>query len=308
MNKVQAKLGMSPIAWWNDDLPELSEDVSLEECLRQSRSAGFIGMELGRRFPRDPEVMLPILKAADVTLCGGWFSGTLVDEEPAVNRERIAPMIELFKAVGAPCIVYGEVGRSIQGDRTRPLATKPRLSDDEMKAYGRRLTSFGEWCADEGMPLVYHHHMAAVVETEPELDAFMAASGEGIGLLLDAGHLAFAGGDVLRAIDRHHARIKHVHVKDIRRAVVDGLDRTRQSFLDAVSLGAFTVPGDGSLDFGAIVQRLADHGYEGWFVVEAEQDPKANPPLKMAQVGHAELMRVMQAAGYTVATNAFPEG
>ncbi len=299
---------MSPIAWWNDDLPELSEDVSLEECLRQSRSAGFIGMELGRRFPRDPDVMLPILRAADVTLCGGWFSGTLVDEEPAANRERIAPMIELFKAVGAPCIVYGEVGRSIQGDRTRPLATKPRLGDDEMKAYGRRLTAFGEWCAEQGMPLVYHHHMAAVVETEPELDAFMTASGEGIGLLLDAGHLAFAGGDVLRAIDRHHARIKHVHVKDIRRAVVDGLDRTRQSFLDAVALGVFTVPGDGSLDFGAIVQRLADHGYEGWFVVEAEQDPKSNPPLRMAQVGHAELMRVMQAAGYTVATQAFPQG
>jgi inosose dehydratase len=307
-DQVKAKLGMSPIAWWNDDLPELSEDVSLEECLKQSRSAGFIGMELGRRFPREPEVMLPILRAAGVTLCGGWFSGTLVDEALAVNQDRIAPMIELFKAVGAPCIVYGEVGRSIQGDRTKPLATKPRLSHEEMQAYGRRLTAFGEWCADEGMPLVYHHHMAAVVETEPELDAFMAASGEGIGLLLDAGHLAFAGGDVLRAIDRHHGRIRHVHVKDIRRTVVDGLDRTRQSFLDAVALGAFTVPGDGSLDFGAIVGRLADHGYEGWFVVEAEQDPKANPPLRMAQVGHAELMRVMQAAGYMVATEAFPEG
>ncbi len=156
------------------------------------------------------------------------------------------------------------------------------------------------------MPLSYHHHMAAVVETEPELDAFMAASGAGIPLLLDAGHLAFAGGDVLRAIDRHHKRINHVHVKDIRRAVVDGLDRSRQSFLDAVALGAFTVPGDGSLDFGAIVQRLADHGYEGWFVVEAEQDPKNAPPLKMAQIGHAELMRVMTAAGYTVETKGFP--
>jgi inosose dehydratase len=299
---------MSPIAWWNDDLVELSDDVSLEECLRQSRSAGFTGMEMGRRFPKDPAVMLPILKAADVTLCGGWFSGTLVDEELAANQDRILPMIELFKAVDAPCIVYGEVGRSIQGDRSRPLATKPKLSDAEMKAYARKVTAFGEWCAGEGMPLSYHHHMAAVVETEPELDAFMAASGPGIPLLLDAGHLAFAGGDVLRAIDRHHARITHVHVKDIRRAVIDGIDRTRQSFLDAVALGAFTVPGDGSLDFGAIVRRFADHGYEGWFVVEAEQDPKKNPPLKMAEVGHRELMRVMTAAGYTVETKGFPHG
>lgn len=303
---MKAKLGMSPIAWWNDDLPELSDDVSLEECLRQSRSAGFTGMEQGRRFPVTPQEMLPILKAADVTLCGGWFSGTLAIEGIEQNRDRILPMIELFKAVGAPCIVYGEVGRSIQGDRSRPLAQKAVLTDDEMKAYGRSLTSFGEWCADQGMPLSYHHHMAAVVQFEHELDAFLNQSGEAIPLLLDAGHLAFAGGDVLRAIDNHHRRINHVHVKDIRRSVVDTLDWNRQSFLDAVALGAFTVPGDGSLDFGAIVQRLADYGYEGWFVVEAEQDPVTNSPLRMAEVGYAELMRVMAAAGYAVETQAFP--
>ncbi|MDR3374653.1 MAG: myo-inosose-2 dehydratase [Ancalomicrobiaceae bacterium] len=305
---MKAKLGMSPIAWWNDDLAELSDDVSLEECLRQSRSAGFTGMEMGRRFPSDPAVMLPILRAADVTLCGGWFSGTLVEEELAANKDRIRPMIELFKAVNAPCIVYGEVGRSIQGDRSRPLATKAKLGDDEMKAYAAKVTAFGEWCADQGMPLSYHHHMGAVVQTEPELDAFMRHSGAGIPLLLDAGHLAFAGGDVLRVIDAHHARISHVHVKDVRRKVLDGLDWTKQSFLDAVALGAFTVPGDGSLDFGAIVQRFADYGYEGWFVVEAEQDPKLNPPKKMAEVGYKELKRVMTAAGYTIETQGFPKG
>ena len=303
---MKAKLGMSPIAWWNDDLVELSDDVSLEECLRQSRSAGFTGMEKGRRFPDDPAVMLPILKAADVTLCGGWFSGTLVEEDLSANKDRIAPMIDLFKAVNAPCIVYGEVGRSIQGKREIPLAQKAKLSDDEMRTYARKVTEFGEWCAEQGMPLSYHHHMAAVVETEAELDAFMNHSGPGIPLLLDAGHLAFAGGDVLRAIDNHHARINHVHVKDVRMGVINGLDRSRQSFLDAVALGAFTVPGDGSLDFGAIVQKFADYDYEGWFVVEAEQDPKPNPPLRMAQVGHKELMRVMTAAGYTVETQGFP--
>jgi inosose dehydratase len=301
---MKAKLGMSPIAWWNDDLKELSDDVSLEECLRQSRSAGFTGMEMGRRFPSDPQVMLPILKAADVTLCGGWFSGTLVDDDLASNKARMQPMIELFKAVNAPCIVYGEVGRSIQGDRTRPLSTKPKLSDDEMKAYGHKVTDISDWAAAQGMPLSYHHHMGAVVETETELDSFMNHSG--IPLLIDAGHLEFAGGNALRAIDKHHRRITHVHVKDIRRDVVNGLDRSKQSFLDAVALGAFTVPGDGSLDFKAIVQKCADYGYEGWFVVEAEQDPKANLPLKMAQVGYAELMRDMTAAGYTVETQGFP--
>jgi inosose dehydratase len=241
-----------------------------------------------------------------VTLCGGWFSGTLTNGDMSENKDRIMPMIELFKAVKAPCIVYGEVGLSIQGDRSKPLATKPKLSDADMKTYANKVTKFGEWCAEQGMPLSYHHHMAAVVETESELDAFMNNSGAGIPLLLDAGHLAFAGGDPLRAIDKHHKRINHVHVKDVRMDVVNKLDRQKQSFLDAVALGTFTVPGDGSLDFAKIVKKFADYGYEGWFVVEAEQDPKKNPPLKMAQVGHAELMRVMTAAGYKVETQGFP--
>ena len=295
---MKAKLGMSPIAWWNDDLPQLSDDVSLEECLRQSRSAGFTGMEKGRRFPETAAEMLPILKKADVTLCGGWFSGTIVNESIEANKQRIQPMIDLFKAVNAPCIVYGEVGRSIQGDQSKPLATKPRLSDAEMKDYGARMSEFATWVEAQGMPLVYHHHMAAVVETEPELDAFMANST--ISLLFDAGHMAFAGGDVLRCIDKHHKRIRHVHTKDVRMEVINTLDRNKESFLDAVIKGAFTVPGDGSLDFAAIVKKLAGYGYEGWFVVEAEQDPKKAPPLKMAQVGHKELMRVMTAAGYEV--------
>ena len=297
---LKAKLGMSPIAWWNDDLVELSDDVSLEECLRQSRSAGFTGMEMGRRFPSDPKEMLPILKAADVTLCGGWFSGLLADGDIEKDKDRIAPMIELFKAVDAPCIVYGETAGTIQGDRSKPLSAKRVFSEDQIKAYGRKLTAFAEWCADKGMPLSFHHHVGTVIETEPEVDLLMKHTGEALPLLLDAGHLEFAGGDTLRAIGKHHKRISHVHTKDIRRPVIDALDRTKQSFLDAVALGAFTVPGDGSLDFEAIVQRLADYGYEGWFVVEAEQDPVKSPPLKMAQIGHKELTRVMTAAGYEV--------
>ncbi len=297
---MKARLGIAPIAWWNDDLEELSDDVSLEECLRQASLAGYTGMETGRRFPMDPAVLGPILDRYGIRVCGGWFSGLLLDGELAAEKDRIAEQMAFFKATGAPCIVYGETARSIQGDRSVPLAAKPRLGADEMRDYARKMTMFGEWCAEQGMPLAYHHHMAAVVETEPELDLFMKHSGEGIPLLYDAGHMAFAGGDVLRVIDNHHARITHVHTKDIRRPVVDGLDRSSQSFLDAVVKGAFTVPGDGDLDFEAIVKRLASYGYEGWFVVEAEQDPKPNPPLQMAKIGHKELLRVMAAAGYEV--------
>lgn len=182
--------------------------------------------------------------------------------------------------------------------RSAPLATKPVLTEAEIAAYGRTMSDFADWCAREGMPISYHHHMAAAIETETELNLLMKHSS--VPLLFDAGHMAFAGGDVLRVIENHHDRITHVHTKDIRRPVIDGLDRRRDSFLDAVIKGAFTVPGDGDLDFEAIVTALAGHGYEGWFVIEAEQDPKVSPPLEMAIKGHDELMRVMDAAGYEV--------
>ena len=297
---MKAKLGIAPIAWWNDDLAELSDDVSLEECLRQASVAGFTGMETGRRFPMNMAELGPILDRYGVSVCGGWFSGLLLDDDIEREKDRIRAQMDFFIAARAPCIVYGETARSIQGVRSAPLATKPQLSEDEIKTYGRKMTAFAEWCAGQGMPISYHHHMAAAIETEAELDLLMANSGEALPLLYDAGHMAFAGGDVLRVIDKHHKRISHVHTKDIRRGVVDKLDRFRDSFLDAVVKGAFTVPGDGSLDFAAIVKRLASYGYEGWFVVEAEQDPKANPPLEMAQKGHAELLRVMALAGYEV--------
>lgn len=299
---MKARLGIAPIAWWNDDLEELSDDITLEECLRQVSQAGYSGMETGRRFPMDPAVLGPILTTCGISVCGGWFSGLLLDGDIEAEKDRIAEQMAFFKATRAPCIVYGETARTIQGDRSRPLATKPRLSKDEIKAYGRKMTEFGEWCADQGMPISYHHHMAAVIETEAELDLLMTHSGAGLPLLFDAGHMAFAGGNVLREIDKHHARISHVHAKDVRMAVIDGLDRGRESFLDAVVKGAFTVPGDGSLDFEQIVKRLASYGYEGWFVVEAEQDPNQNPPLEMAKTGHRELLRVMAAAGYKVET------
>lgn len=296
---MKAKLGIAPIAWWNDDLAELSDDVSLEECLRQASEAGFTGMETGRRFPMNMQELGPILTRYGISVCGGWFSGLLLDGDIEAEKDRISQQLEFFIAAGAPNIVYGETARSIQGVRAATLVSKPTLTQAEMAVYGRRISDFSEWAARQGMPICYHHHMGAVVETEQELDLLMKHSS--VPLLFDTGHMAFAGGDVMRVIENHHARIIHVHTKDIRRSVVDQLDRSKESFLDAVIKGAFTVPGDGSLNFEAMVKALAVKGYEGWFVVEAEQDPVLNPPLEMAKKGHRELLRVMNAAGYEVA-------
>ncbi len=295
---LKAKLGIAPIAWWNDDLEELSDDVSLDECLRQATQAGLSGMETGRRFPMNMDELGPVLKRHGMSVCGGWFSGLLLDGDIEVEKDRIAEQHDFFKAAAAPCIVYGETARSVQGERQIPLAYKPKLTELEMEVYGRKVSDFADWCAREGMPISYHHHMAAAVETESEVDMFMKHSS--VPLLFDAGHMAFAGGDNLRVIENHHSRISHVHAKDIRKDIVDGLDRERESFLDAVIKGVFTVPGDGSLDFEEIIKGLAAKGYEGWFVIEAEQDPVVNSPLKMAQKGRAELSRVMDVAGYEV--------
>ena len=229
---LEAKLGIAPIAWWNDDLVELSDDVSLDECLRQASVAGYSGMETGRRFPMDMGELGPILERHGISVCGGWHSGHLLEGDIEAEKARIRPMMDLFIAAGAPCIVYGEIAGAIQGERGAPLATKPRIADDEqMKAYGRTMTAFAEWCAEEGMPIAYHHHMGAAIETEAELDGLMSHSGEALRLAYDTGHLAFAGGDGLRVIERHRERLGHIHTKDVRKRVVEGIDRSRESFL-----------------------------------------------------------------------------
>ena len=297
---LRAKLGISPIAWWNDDDVNLSDDVSLEEALRQASVAGFVGMETGQRFPMNMQELGPILDKYNIQVCGGWFSGDLLTGDIEREKERIEQQLQFFKAADAPCIVYGEVSGSVQSRRDKALSQKPVIDEAEMAFYGRKVSDFAEYCKKQGMPLSYHHHMGAVVENETELDLLMKHSS--IPLLFDAGHMAFAGGDNMRVIDNHHKRITHVHTKDVRKGVMQTIDKTKQSFLDAVVKGVFTVPGDGDIDFSALIQRLAGYDYEGWFVVEAEQDPKQNPPLEMACLGHRTLQEILTDAGYQIET------
>ena len=297
---LRAKLGISPIAWWNDDDVNLSDDVSLEEALRQASVAGFVGMETGQRFPMNMQELGPILDKYNIQVCGGWFSGDLLTGDIEREKERIEQQLQFFKAADAPCIVYGEVSGSVQSKRNKALSQKPVIDEAEMALYGRKVSDFAEYCEKQGMPLSYHHHMGAVVENETELDLLMKHSS--IPLLFDAGHMAFAGGDNMRVIDNHHKRITHVHTKDVRKGVMQTIDKTQESFLDAVVKGVFTVPGDGDIDFTALVRQLAGYDYEGWFVVEAEQDPKQNPPLEMACLGHRTLQEILTGAGYQIET------
>ena len=297
---LTARLAIAPIAWTNDDLPELGGDTPLEICLTESRAAGYRGTETGGKFPKSAAELGPLLERHGLRLVSGWYSGTVLDTGDLAEQAEARAQLELFRALGAAVIVYGETAGTIQNRREVPLARRRTLTGDQIAAYGERLTAFAEWCRGEGVPLAFHHHMGTAIETEAEIDALMDATGEAVGLLYDTGHLRFAGGDVLGVVQRHGRRITHVHMKDVRADVINGLDRERASFLDAVLAGAFTVPGDGAIDFEAVSRALAGAGYEGWFVVEAEQDPAKAPPLDYARKGHAALTAALASAGYRI--------
>ena len=294
------KLGIAPIAWSNDDLPELGGDTPLETCLAEARAAGFSGVEKGGKFHNDPNVLGPILEEHDLKLCSGWFSGELRHGTVENEKTRIAEQLQLFLELGSPLMVYAETTGTVQNRIEIPVAERPTMTDDAFGYYGEKLTAFADWLKAEGCPMSYHHHMGTVIETEREVDLLIERTDSSVGLLLDTGHLTFAGGDVLATTRRHGTRINHVHCKDIRGDVLERVKAENMSFLNGVLEGVFTVPGDGMIDYGPFAKLLAEIGYRGWVVVEAEQDPAKANPFEMAQIGHEALTKAFGEAGFTI--------
>ncbi len=297
---MKAKLGIAPIAWSNDDLPELGGETSLDTCLSESKLAGFTGVETGGKFPKTPEKLGPILKSHKLYLASGWYSGTVLDNDLENEKDRVLQQLTLFRDLGAAVLAYGETSGTIQNVRHAPLNTKRKLHSEDFKEYGRKLTLFAEFCADFGVPISFHHHMGTAIETEEELDSLMNHTGEAVKILFDTGHMTFAGGNSFNVINKYAKRINHVHTKDIRTEIVSKLDRDNESFLDAVLKGAFTVPGDGNINFREVVETLARNNYEGWFIVEAEQDPAKANPLEYAKIGFNELVFCLKSFDYQI--------
>jgi inosose dehydratase len=294
---MPVRLGISPIGWSNDDLLELGGATPLETCLTQARAAGFAGIELGNKFPREEASLRPILARQGLALISGWYSGRLLDRSVDEEMAAIEPHLALLVALGCPVVVYAETTGGIAGDRSRGLSTRPRLRDGEWRDFGERLTDLAERLAGRGIRLAYHHHMGTIVESEADIASLMARTGDAVGLLLDTGHTAYAGADPVGIARRHGDRIVHVHCKDVRRRVLERVLEDDASFLDAVVDGVFTVPGDGMVDFPGVLQALADAGYGGWLVVEAEQDPAKAPPFDYARLGFTNLGAMAAKAG-----------
>ena len=287
------RIGINPISWTNDDLPWLGGDTPLEVALSEGKAIGYEGFELGNKFPRESAALRAVLAQHGLELVSGWYSGELARRSVQDEIAAVGAHLELLADNGAKVMVYGEVADSIQGSPV-PLYKRPRfVRDEQWKAYAERLTAFARHTLAHGVRLAYHHHMGAYVEAPADVDRLMALVGDEVGLLFDSGHMTFAGGDAAAMLARHVKRVCHVHCKDVRPRVIE-LARNRDwSFLDAVINGAFTVPGDGSVDFAALIDVLRNHGYRGWLVVEAEQDPAVAPSYAYAKKGYATLKGIV---------------
>lgn len=289
---MNVRLGINPLTWSIDDLPQVGGETSLETCLREARAAGFEGIELGYKFPRTAPELKAALAPHGLALVSGWYSARLLERDAAAEFEAMRAHRELLSALGCDVVVVAEVTGCIHGDRRRRLSLRPTLAPSAWPRFAARLDELGARLRDSGLALAYHHHMGTVVQTEEDVDRLMDSCADTVGLLLDTGHLTFAGGDAPRAAARHASRIVHVHCKDVRQVVLERSLNRDCSFLDAVLDGVFTVPGDGCVDYAATLAPLAAAGYRGWLVVEAEQDPSVAPSAHYANLGYRNLHRL----------------
>lgn len=284
MDKKKVKLAIAPIGWTNDDMPDLGRENTFEQCVSEMALAGFTGSEVGNKYPKDPAVLKKALDLRGIQICNQWFSSFLTTQDYESVEKAFIEQIDYLEPLGCRVIGPAEQGLSIQGQINTPVLTaKPNFSEEQWASFTSGMNRLGKVARDRGFKLSYHHHMGTGCQTMEEVDRFLAETDpELVWLTFDSGHFAFSGVDPIEAVKRYIKRIGHVHLKDIRPAVFEQVKAEDMSFLDAVRAGVFTIPGDGSIDFPSIFAVLEDAGYEGWMVVEAEQDPALANPLEYA--------------------------
>lgn len=280
-DKNKVKLGIAPIAWTNDDMPDLGKENTFEQCVSEMALAGFTGSEVGNKYPKDPEVLKKALELRGVEICNQWFSSFLITKPFEEVEKEFRAQLTFLKAMGAKVIGVSEQSHSVQGQMDTPVfGHKYEMNDEEWDIFCTGMNKLGKIAKEEyGIALTFHHHMGTVVQSLAEVDRMMENTDpEYVSLLFDTGHFTYCGEDPLEVVKKYVHRIKHVHLKDIRPEVVEQVKKENMSFLAGVRAGAFTIPGDGCINYDPIFKVLEDAGYEGYMVVEAEQDPaKANP-------------------------------
>ncbi|MDE2447358.1 MAG: myo-inosose-2 dehydratase [Gammaproteobacteria bacterium] len=290
---MSIRFGVSPIAWINDDLPELGGETPVETVLGDAHALGFEGIELGGKFSRDPVRLGTQLDTHELALIGGWWSAALLVRTVDEEIEALQSHLQLLEALGSSVFIIAECSNSVHGNRKTPLAATPRLPDRQWDTFGERLSALARYLEDRGLRLAYHFHLGTVVDREQDIARFVAHTDHRVGFVVDTGHAALGGIDAERLIRTHPDRVAHVHTKDVRRQVFDEIRKRNGSFLDGVLAGMFTAPGDGDLDFRGVARALIDIGYSGWVVVEAEQDPARADPRTYSRVGLETVQRLL---------------
>ena len=297
---MSVKLGIAPIAWSNDDMPELGGDTPLEQCLSEASEAGFSGIESGGKFPKKSKELIPLLEKYNLNLCSGWYGANLRKNSVKEEISKIQEQLKLFQDCKAPCIVFAEVSDSIAGDPDKSLSSRPQMDKEGWNEFCKKISEMGKFLEDQGMPLAYHHHMGTVIETQNDTERLLESTTDHVKLILDTGHMLFAGGDSLQVAENFKERIIHVHCKDMRKNILDKSLSQDSSFRQAFLDGAFTVPGDGCIDYKPLLNFLKKINYEGWLVVEAEQDPAKANPLEYAKIGHSYLTNACKDTGLII--------
>ena len=283
LDKNKVKLGIAPIAWTNDDMPDLGAENTFEQCISEMALAGFTGCEVGNKYPKDTKVLKKALDLRGMQICNAWFSTFLTTKPYKETEKEFIKHITFLKEMGAKVVGISEQGHSIQGTDLSIFDDKYVMNDEEWELLCTGVNKLGKVAKDMGITLTFHHHMGTVVQTAAEIDRLMENTDpELFNLLFDSGHLAYCGEDYMYILKKYVNRIKHVHLKDIRPDVIADVKAKGESFLQGVRKGTFTVPGDGVIDFEPIFNVLAENNYEGYVLVEAEQDPAIANPFEYA--------------------------
>ncbi|UVV70145.1 myo-inosose-2 dehydratase [Brucella anthropi] len=291
--------GTNPIAWSNDDDRNLGAHITLDQCLDETAEIGFDGIEKGHKFPQEPAALKAVLEPRKLRYVSGWYSLNLLVNSVEEEKKAMQPALDLLKAMGSKVIIVCETSNAIHGDNDKPLSERPVLEEARWEEFGAGVEALAEHAAAQGIALVYHHHMGTVVQSEDEIDLLMQHTGPHTKLLLDTGHCLFGGGDPERVAKKHMDRVGHIHAKNVRPAVATEVRDQSLSFLEGVRRGVFTVPGDvdGGVDFVPVMRVAADKTYQGWLVIEAEQDPDIRNPYQYQSLGLKSLKSFAREAG-----------
>lgn len=291
--------GTNPIAWSNDDDRSLGAHISLDQCLDEASKIGFDGIEKGHKFPQVAAELKAVLEPRNLRYVSGWHSLNLLTKSIENEKAAMQPALDLLKAMDCKVIIVCETSNAIHGDDDKPLSERPVLEELRWEEFGAGVEALAEYASAQGIALVYHHHMGTIVQSEDEIDLLMKHTGPHTKLLLDTGHCLFGGGDPERVAKNHMSRVRHIHAKNVRPAIATQVRDQSLSFLEGVRRGVFTVPGDheGGVDFVPVLKVAAQKEYDGWLVIEAEQDPDVRNPFEYQSLGLKSLKAFARDAG-----------